>query len=205
MHQSFTWLCRYYFKINTCWPIVTSWIHEPAARYCDVTTNDCSHGFLWTHGIEVAELIQGGWDNLWSRELFSRRRHNFAYRSRITAHWAIEKFAHLFLFNLFVYYTILLIFGPSFFKTRPLRGRGLFGKCRHNTMAKGNAHGANNDFDHIAVLKLCQLIWISWWTRDIYTFWFFLYLCLISFSFSHPRVSIRGIASFLNISHFVCA
>ena len=41
--------CRYYFKINSWWPIVTSSTHGPAASYCDVTLIHCSHGYLWTH------------------------------------------------------------------------------------------------------------------------------------------------------------
>ena len=67
VHQSFTWFlslnwrkstfsapgCRYYFKINSWWPIVTSSTHGPAARYCDVTKIHCSHGYLWTHDVEV--------------------------------------------------------------------------------------------------------------------------------------------------------
>ena len=48
--------CRYCIKINSCWPIVTSSIHEPATSYCDVTMTDCSHGFLWTHDVEVGKL-----------------------------------------------------------------------------------------------------------------------------------------------------
>ena len=34
--------CRYYFKINSSWPIVTSSTHGPAASYCDVTMIHCS-------------------------------------------------------------------------------------------------------------------------------------------------------------------
>ena len=45
--------CRYYFKINSWWPIVTSSTHGPAASYCDVTMIHCSHGYLWTHDVEV--------------------------------------------------------------------------------------------------------------------------------------------------------
>ena len=41
--------CRYYFKINSWWPIVTSLTYGPAASYCDVTMAHCSHGYLWTH------------------------------------------------------------------------------------------------------------------------------------------------------------
>ena len=39
--------CWYHFKINSWWPIVTSWTHGPAASYCDVTMAHCSHGYLW--------------------------------------------------------------------------------------------------------------------------------------------------------------
>ena len=66
--------CRYYFKINSWRPIVTSSTHGPAANFCDVTMIHCSHGFpvnllckfwnkttwtwtwtwyLWTHDVEV--------------------------------------------------------------------------------------------------------------------------------------------------------
>ena len=45
--------CRYYFKINSWWPIVTSLTHGPAASYCDVTMIHCSNGYLWTHDVEV--------------------------------------------------------------------------------------------------------------------------------------------------------
>ena len=45
--------CRYYFKINSWWPIVTPSTHRPAASYCDVTMIHCSHGYLWTHDVEV--------------------------------------------------------------------------------------------------------------------------------------------------------
>ena len=45
--------CRYYFKSNSWWPIVTSSTHGPAASYCDVTMIHCSHGYLWTHDVEV--------------------------------------------------------------------------------------------------------------------------------------------------------
>ena len=45
--------CRYYFEINSWWPIVTSSTHGPAASYCDITMIHCSHGYLWTHDVEV--------------------------------------------------------------------------------------------------------------------------------------------------------
>ena len=45
--------CRYYFKINSRWPIVTSSTHGPVASYCDVTMAHFSHGYLWTHDVEV--------------------------------------------------------------------------------------------------------------------------------------------------------
>ena len=45
--------CRYYFKINSWWLIMTSLTHGPAANYCDVTMAHCSHGYLWTHDVEV--------------------------------------------------------------------------------------------------------------------------------------------------------
>ena len=49
--------CRYYFKINSWWPIVTSSTHGPAASYCDcdVTMIHCSHGYLWTHDVDQVD------------------------------------------------------------------------------------------------------------------------------------------------------
>ena len=35
--------CRYHFKINSCWPIVTLYIHAPTASNCDVTMTECYH------------------------------------------------------------------------------------------------------------------------------------------------------------------
>ena len=55
--------CRYYFKINSWWPIVTSSTHGPAASYCDVTMAHCSNGYLWTHDVEVG-ACQRDCDNL---------------------------------------------------------------------------------------------------------------------------------------------
>ena len=55
-HFTAPW-CRYYFKINSWWPIVTSYTHGPAASYCDVTMAHCSHGYLWTHDVEVGALL----------------------------------------------------------------------------------------------------------------------------------------------------
>ena len=43
--------CRYHFKINSWWPIVTSSTLRPAASYCNITMAHCSHGYLWTHDI----------------------------------------------------------------------------------------------------------------------------------------------------------
>ena len=47
------WCCRYYFKINSWWLIMMSSTHGPAANYCDITMAHCSHGYLWTHDVEV--------------------------------------------------------------------------------------------------------------------------------------------------------
>ena len=44
---------QYYLNINSCWSIVTSSTHGPAASHCDVTMIHCSHGYLWTHDVEV--------------------------------------------------------------------------------------------------------------------------------------------------------
>ena len=70
-HFTAPW-CRYHFKIISWCPIVASSEHERAANYRDVTMTDCSHGFLWTHDVEISELR----DCLQSRELFGRWRHN---------------------------------------------------------------------------------------------------------------------------------
>ena len=45
--------CRYNFKINSWWLIVTSSTHGSAGSYCDVTMIHCSHGYLWTHDVKV--------------------------------------------------------------------------------------------------------------------------------------------------------
>ena len=45
--------CRYYFKINSLWPIVTSPTHGPPASHCDGTIAHCSHGYPWMHDVEV--------------------------------------------------------------------------------------------------------------------------------------------------------
>ena len=73
--------CRYYFKINSWWPIVTSSTHGPAASYCDVTMAHCSHGYLWTHDVEAGASWRDC-DNLRSPELFGTWLHHFAYRWR---------------------------------------------------------------------------------------------------------------------------
>ena len=63
VNQHFTALgCRYYFKI--WWPNVTSSTHGPAASYCDVTMIHCSHGYLWTHDVEVEESSRDSWFNI---------------------------------------------------------------------------------------------------------------------------------------------
>ena len=47
-------------NMNSCWPVVKSSIHEPAASYCGVTMTDYSHMFLWTlyyhNSAEVSEV-----------------------------------------------------------------------------------------------------------------------------------------------------
>ena len=82
--------CRYYFKINTWWSIVTSSTHGPAASYCDVTMAHCSHGYLSTHGVEVG----ASWRNC---DNLSCLAHDFitlhiVVEWFITAHWETKQF-----------------------------------------------------------------------------------------------------------------
>ena len=55
--------------------------HGPAATdsYCDVTMAHCSHGYLWTHDIEVG----ASWRDCDNPELFGTWLHHFAYRDRM--------------------------------------------------------------------------------------------------------------------------
>ena len=98
--------CRYYFKFNSWWPIVTSSTHGPAASYCDVTMAHCSHGYLWTHDVEVSASWRDC-DNLWSPELFGTCLHHFAYRGRIIHYSTLgdQTIYTRFGVNLFVYFT----------------------------------------------------------------------------------------------------
>ena len=93
--------CQYYFKIDSWWLIVTSSTHGPAATYCNVTMAHCSHGYLWTHDVEV----DASWrdcDNLWSSELFGTWLHHFD----MVVEWFITAHnLYTFWVNLFVYFT----------------------------------------------------------------------------------------------------
>ena len=55
--------------------------HGPATTdsYCDVTMAHCSHGYLWTHDIEVG----ASWRDCDNPELFGTWLHHFAYRGRM--------------------------------------------------------------------------------------------------------------------------
>ena len=92
--------CRYYFKINSSWPIVTSSTHGPAASNCDVTMAHC----LWTHDVEVGVRLRDC-DNLRSPKLFGTWLHLFAYRGRMIhygtlGHQTIDNFGLICLFTL---------------------------------------------------------------------------------------------------------
>ena len=98
--------CRYYFKINSWWPIVTSSTHGPAAKYCDSIMAHCSHGYLWKHDVEVG----ASWrycDNLRSPELFGTWLHHFAYHGRMIHYGTLgeQTIYTRFWDNLFVYFT----------------------------------------------------------------------------------------------------
>ena len=46
------------------WPIMTTLISEPTASYWEVTMTDCSHGFLWTHDVDVV-MSYRNWYQYW--------------------------------------------------------------------------------------------------------------------------------------------
>ena len=102
--------CRYYFKINSWWPIVTSSTHGPAASYCDVTMAHCSHGYLWTHDVEVGASWRDC-DNLRSLELFGTWLHHFEYRGRIFHYGTLGDQTIYTRFGLICLFTLLIIFG----------------------------------------------------------------------------------------------
>ena len=52
-------------NVNSCWPIVTSLVHEAVSSYCDVTVTDCSHVFSldaflpqWRWGQWIKEIAR---------------------------------------------------------------------------------------------------------------------------------------------------
>ena len=73
--------CRYYFKINSWWPIVTSSTHGPAARLLWRHNEPLFPRYLWTHDVEVDASYR---DCLRSPELCGTWLHNFAYRGTCT-------------------------------------------------------------------------------------------------------------------------
>ena len=124
--------CRYYFKINSWWPVVTSWTYGPDASYCDVTMAHYSHGYLWTHDVEVG-ASKRDCDNLRSHELFGTWWSHFAYRGRMIhcslrhtgrpnnlyTVWVVNKTINLYvtLLGLTSLFTFIFIFGPPCFNT----------------------------------------------------------------------------------------
>ena len=108
--------CRYYFKINSWWPIVTSSTHGPAASYCDVTMAHCSHGYLWTHDVEVGASWRDC-DNLRRSELFGTWLHHFAYRGRMIHYGTLGDQTIYTRFGLICLFTLLIIFGLPCFNT----------------------------------------------------------------------------------------
>ena len=80
--------CRYYFKINSWWPIVTSSTHGRAASYCDVTMAHCSHGYLWTHDGTLGDQMFGliytcFWVNLFVYFTYHSRTPVFQHRASL--------------------------------------------------------------------------------------------------------------------------
>ena len=97
--------CWYYFKINSWWPNVTPSTHGPGTSYCDVTMAHCSHGYLWTHYVEVG-VSWRDCGNLRSPELFGTWLHHFAYLGSI--HYSTmgdQTIYTWFWLNLFVHFT----------------------------------------------------------------------------------------------------
>ena len=87
--------CRYYFKINSWWPIVTPSTHGPAASYCDVTWI-----VWWCHCPRATHTARRMVLQWWVE---SRNYPNDKFISYTS--W----------FNIFVYF--VFIFGPLCFNT----------------------------------------------------------------------------------------
>ena len=89
--------------------------HGPAATdsYCDVTMAHCSHGYLWTHDIEVG----ASWRDCDNPELFGTWLHHFAYRGRMIHYGTLGDQTIYTRFGLICLFTLLIIFGLSCFNT----------------------------------------------------------------------------------------
>ena len=89
--------------------------HGPAATdsYCDVTMAHCSHGYLWTHDIEVG----ASWRDCDNPELFGTWLHHFAYRDRMIHYGTLGDQTIYTRFGLICLFTLLIIFGLPCFNT----------------------------------------------------------------------------------------
>ena len=89
--------------------------HGPAATdsYCGVTMAHCSHGYLWTHDIEVG----ASWRDCDNPELFGTWLHHFAYRGRMIHYGTLGDQTIYTRFGLICFFTLLIIFGLPCFNT----------------------------------------------------------------------------------------
>ena len=101
------------FKILTYCDVID--IYGPAATdsYCDVTMAHCSHGYLWTHDIEVG----ASWRDCDNPELFGTWLHHFAYRGRMIHYGTLGDQTIYTRFGLICFFTLLIIFGLPCFNT----------------------------------------------------------------------------------------
>ena len=95
--------------------IICIYKHGPAATdsYCDVTMAHCSHGYLWTHDIEVG----ASWRDCDNPELFGTWLHHFAYRGRMIHYGTLGDQTIYTRFGLICLFTLLIIFGLPCFNT----------------------------------------------------------------------------------------
>ena len=84
---------------------MTSSTHGPAASYCDVTMAHCSHGYLWTHDVEVG----ASWRDC---EALSYLAHDF-----ITLHILVEWFITQWPNNLYTFWVNLFVSFNYHFRT----------------------------------------------------------------------------------------
>ena len=89
--------------------------HGPAATdsYCDVTMAHCSHGYLWTHDIEVG----ASWRDCDNPQLFGTWLHHFAYRGRMIHYGTLGDQTIYTRFGLICLFILLIIFGLPCFNT----------------------------------------------------------------------------------------